>query len=503
MNGQPMTLQEVWQAIVAKVPQMLAAVLVLVGGYLFALLLASTVRAATRRLNLDARFQSWLSDEAPPTPLPISNWIGRGVYYIVLLFVFIAFFQVLGLTLITTPLNRFLEQLFAYLPRLLGAAILLVVAIVVARLARLVVRRVLSAVRLDERLAAEGTGAAVPATRTAADTIYWIVLVIFLPAILGALGLTGLMEPIQRMLDKILDALPNILTAVLILLIGFFVARLTLRIVTNLSASLGVNQFSDRVGLSALLGRYTLAQVLGGIAYVLVLLPIFTAAMQALAFEAITEPLTNMLNRVIGALPLFLGAVLVFLVGYVIGRLASSFTTQLLTGIGFDRFIEQLGLRAPEGARRPAEWMGQIVLLVVLYFAFLQAFQIMGLDAITGILRDFLSFAGHIATGLVIFGLGIYLAQLAARAVRASSVGQASLLAGVVRAVILVFAGAMALRQMGLANEIVILAFGLLLGAIALAAALAFGLGGREVAARELESYLARLRTSDQTEPKQ
>jgi hypothetical protein len=96
----------------------------------------------------------------------------------------------------------------------------------------------------------------------------------------------------------------------------------------------------------------------------------------------------------------------------------------------------------------------------------------------------------------------LYLARLAASVIQSSGVGQASLLAGLVRALILVFAGAMALRQMGLANEIVILAFAMLTGAIALAAALAFGLGGREVAARELENYIAQLRSREQTDEK-
>jgi hypothetical protein len=73
--------------------------------------------------------------------------------------------------------------------------------------------------------------------------------------------------------------------------------------------------------------------------------------------------------------------------------------------------------------------------------------------------------------------------------VQASGVAQSGLLAVAARVSILVLAGAMALRQMGLANEIINLAFGLLLGAIAVAMALAFGLGGRELAARELEEW--------------
>lgn len=136
------------------------------------------------------------------------------MYYVVMLFVLIAFFQILGLTMLTTPLNRFLEQVFACAPRLVGALLLLFVAVVTARIARVVVQRSLTAVRLDERLAVEPGEEAKPVSRGAANTVYWLVLVLFLPAILGALGLTGLMAPIQQMLDKALDALPNVLTAV-------------------------------------------------------------------------------------------------------------------------------------------------------------------------------------------------------------------------------------------------------------------------------------------------
>jgi hypothetical protein len=79
--------------------------------------------------------------------------------------------------------------------------------------------------------------------------------------------------------------------------------------------------------------------------------------------------------------------------------------------------------------------------------------------------------------------------------VKASEAAQAGLLAMAARISILVLAGAMALRQMGLANEIINLAFGLLLGAIAVAAALAFGLGGREIAAREVERWLQSIKS--------
>jgi hypothetical protein len=88
-----------------------------------------------------------------------------------------------------------------------------------------------------------------------------------------------------------------------------------------------------------------------------------------------------------------------------------------------------------------------------------------------------------------VFGIGLFLANLAAETVRASQAAQSGLLAVAARISIIILAGAIALRQMGLANEIIELAFGLLLGSVAVAVALAFGLGGRDIAAMQIESW--------------
>ncbi len=129
------------------------------------------------------------------------------------------------------------------------------------------------------------------------------------------------------------------------------------------------------------------------------------------------------------------------------------------------------------------------MLAAILLFAAIEAARQLGFGALADLLVAFTVLAGQVLLGLVIFAIGLYLANLAAAAVRATGSPQADLLAAVARAAVLVLTGAMALRQMGLANEIVNLAFGLLLGALAVAAALAFGLGGRAVAGRELEAW--------------
>ena len=97
--------------------------------------------------------------------------------------------------------------------------------------------------------------------------------------------------------------------------------------------------------------------------------------------------------------------------------------------------------------------------------------------------------------GLVILAIGLWLANFVCELVRSSGTPSAPFLASVARVAILTLAFAMALQHMGLADEIINLAFGLLLGAIAVAVALAFGLGARDIAGREVEKWLKSSRT--------
>jgi hypothetical protein len=126
-------------------------------------------------------------------------------------------------------------------------------------------------------------------------------------------------------------------------------------------------------------------------------------------------------------------------------------------------------------------------------FAVSEAGTRLGFSAVSDLVAQFLVFAGHVLMGLLILGVGLYLANLAAGAVRATAGAHAGLLATLARIAVVVLTGAMALRQMGLANEIINLAFGLVLGAVAVAAAIAFGIGGRDLAGRQLESWMARI----------
>ena len=489
-------IDQINQILAGYLPQLIGALAILVLGWLVARIVAAIVRSALRRTNLDNKLAQWLMGEA----VAVEDGVARGVFYLIMVFVLVAFFQTLGLTLPTEPLNRLLNQIFAFAPQLIGAGLILLVAWIVASLLRVVVSRALGAAKIDERLAreagVEGEKSAA-LTKTLADTVYWLVLLFFLPALLNALSLQGLLAPVQGMVDKVLDFLPNIFTAGLILAIGWLVARVVQRVVSNLLAAMGADQFSERVGLSRVFGQQRLSSVVGLILYVLILIPVLIGALQSLALEAITRPASNMLNSILSALPAIFAALLIVGIAYAIGRVVAEMVINLLTALGFNAVLANLGLgrELSPGERTPAEVAGYLVLVGVLLFAAIEAARELGFNLLADLIARFTVFTGQVVLGLIIFGIGLFLANLAASTVRASGATQAGLLALAARVSIIVLAGAMALRQMGLADDIINLAFGLLLGSIAVAVALAFGLGAREIAARELGEWVQSIKS--------
>ena len=470
------------------IPNLLGALGILVIGWVVALFARSIVRGALKRTTFDNRIAEWASGGQP---VAVERHVGTAVFWLVMLFVAMAMFQALNLPVVAEPLNALLSQLASFVPQLGGALILLFLAWAVATVLKKVVSGALRAVRIDERVGGEGDDAAsTSVTSSLAEAVYWLVFLLFLPAILGTLALDGLLQPVQSLVDELLGFLPNILGAALILVVGWFMAKLVRRIVTNLLASIGVDGLAERTGVRDSLGTMRLSGLIGLIVYVLILLPVLIASLNALAIDAVTAPASDMLRSILNAIPALFGVAILIAIAYFVGRVVADLISKVLAGAGFDNILVTLGLaKAPAGGRKPSEVIGTLILVALMLFASIEAAGLLGFDVLGDLISRFLVLAGQVVLGLIIFSVGLFLANVAEGAVRASSTRQAGLLAVTARLSIVVLAGAMALSQMGLANDIINLAFGLMLSAVAVAAALAFGLGARDVAKRAVEDW--------------
>jgi len=500
-------------------PNLLAAIAILVLGWIVATVVAFGVRGLLKRAQLDNRLATWIMGQRPgERPPQTERWVAAAVYWIILAFVLVAVLNALQLQAVSDPLNKFLGEIFAYLPRLGGALVLLGVGWAVATVARLAVIQELRRFNLDERLAqplqpeaaTEGTAAKPEGGAEVApfllnealgDALYWLIFLFFLPLILDTLNLRGPLQPVQNLLDQILSMVPRILGALIIGVGGWFLARIVRGIVSNLLVAAGANRLGARFGIPQL------AQTVGTVAYVLVLIPAVIAALKALEIRAISDPAVAMLEQVLRAIPRIAGSALILAVFYWLGQFLAGLVTQLLQAIGFDRLAAGLGLPsapAPEAPaaegdpstlvkrRTPSEIAGLVVWVGVVLLGAVPAVELLQFAALTDIVEGLLVISGRVLIGALVFGIGLYLANWAHSMVKSLGNPSSGVLAQAARVAILVLVGAMALQQMGVATDIVVLAFGLVLGAIAVAVALAFGLGGRDVAAEQIRQWLKR-----------
>lgn len=505
---------------------LIGAIAILIIGWIVAAVVSKVVKSLLNRTDIDnriARSVTGRTDSAQE--LKIEKVISSVVFWIILLIAVVAFLDALNLTTVSQPLNAFLSQIFGFLPKLGSAAILAGIAWLLATLAKTVVTRSARSFNLDQRVAqttvataASPEDAPVPEnpfllSETLGNVLYWFIFLFFLPLILGVLDLQGPLQPVQNLLNDILAALPRILKAVLIGVIGWMLARVVRGIVTNLLAATGIDRIGTQFGLRRTTGSQSLSWLTGTLVYVLILIPTAIAALDALQIPAISEPATSMLNQILSAIPQIFTAVLILLIAYVVARFIADLVKNLLAGLGFDNVFQWIGLSSPSAVtppsatdfsatsdfqpsvspvsvRTPSDIAGIIVLVGIMLFATVAATNVLNIPALTAILSGLLLVFGRVLSGLVVFAIGLYLANLAFSLINSSGNSQSRILAQTARIAIIALVSAMALQQMGIAANIVNLAFGLLLGAVAVAIALAFGLGCRGIAAERVERWL-------------
>ena len=465
-------------------PSLLGGLLILLAGWIIALVVRAGIRRGLGLLKLDERLAestgSEMKVEAPVAT--ISFWLAMAL-------VLVAFFNALDLPQVSGSIQGLVDQVLEYLPRVLMAGILLLVAWVLGSVLRSLLNKLLAATTLDDKLSAHaGT---TPMSENLANVAFWLVMLLVLPAVLGALQLGGLLAPVQGMVDSMLAALPNVLGALAFGAIGWFVAKILRDLVTNLAAVAGADALGERAGLS---GNMTLSKLAGLVVYVFVFVPALIGALGVLQIESISVPATQMLSSFMAAIPNLLGAAIILAVAWVVSRFIAGLLTSLLGGAGFDALPERLGIGGivPEGTSA-SEVAGRIVVFFVMLFAVVEAAGRVGFGQVSDLVGQLIAFGGDVLLGLVIISVGFWLSNLARDAVSRVSGDGASGVAGIARYAILGIVLAMGLRAMGLADDIVNLAFGLTLGSVAVAVALAFGLGGREAAGKQMERWLRQM----------
>jgi hypothetical protein len=393
-------------------------------------------------------------------------------------------------------------------PRILAAAIILIVGYLLAKAAKWGIAALVNKTPLARR-AHQHAGVSEAAGRDpksvgaqVGDAAFWIVLLIALVIAAQPLGLAEATSPIGRMLNGFGAAIPNIIGAVLIFFLGYIVASVAKKAVEAILTAARTERLAEHAGM-AKADPTTLPRMVGGIVFALIIIPVAIAALDQLNIRAISDPATAMLRIILDSIPHVIAAAIILALAFVIGRFASQLLTQFLSGTGFDRTISSLGIFPSKSispapgvpatsagatpALVPSKMLGSAVFIAIMIFGLMEAFRQLNFAYGSQMMAEILTLLGAVVFGAVIIAAAVAIAKLVSTVIRASGSANAEMTARIVQIAIIVLGTAIGLRFMGLADDIINLAFGLILGAIAVAFALAFGLGGRDAASKVMQ----------------
>ena len=395
----------------------------------------------------------------------------------------------------------FQAQALEWGPRILIALAILAATWFVARAVKSLLTRSAQRVPALQRHSASNPKQSVGAQLgTVASLIVWLVGIM---AALSFLGIGQILQPVANLTTGIFEFIPRLIGAGLIFFVGLIVARIVRELVETLIGAANLEGLTGRLGIpgsgetamaAAASGRTagsakaSIARAAGIVVFALIIIPIAIAALQVLGVEAISRPAIGMLNQILAAIPHILSAALWIGIAFLGGKLLKSVIEAVLPTTGFDSAVRATGV--VPASTTPSRVIGNVVLAVIVLTAAIEAARQLGGTTIAAFLAEITALGGRVLFGSLIIAAGVFIARFVSNLV--GSTGEGAFGQTLMRYGIIALAAAIGLRFMGLANEIVILAFGLILGSAALAAGLAFGLGGRRPAERVLDEYATR-----------
>lgn len=389
--------------------------------------------------------------------------------------------------------------------KVLAAVVILVVTAILAAVVKSAVARLTQKIPALQKPGVDGAGLG-SSIGSIASMIVWLLGLI---VVLGIFQLSQVLSPVVVMLESALGYLPNLIGAAFVFIIGLTIAKIVRALIRT---ALGAVDFGKLLGTAQsgfdrATGGVTgdrpaaaqqqgappqqgspaqpaqstrpskVPEILSQVVFALIMIVVSIAALQILGIASISEPASAMLTAVFTAIPNIIAAVALVGIGVLIARFVSGLFRPLLESSGIDSWLIKQEILPPGSSVVPTV-LRVVEIAVVLFFAVMGA-QVLGFPQITAFLSEILALGGNVLFGGAIIAAGFFLAAIIGRILSGT-------VSTVVRWAIIILFTAMGLQSMGVADSIIEMAFGALVIGAAAAAVLAFGLGGRDAAARQL-----------------
>jgi hypothetical protein len=390
---------------------------------------------------------------------------------------------------------KYLESLFSSLflaiPTVISAVLVLILAIIIATFVKKLVIKSLKILKMEKYtdklgLTDEVTGSSLVFI---GNLMFILVFLLFIPGILDLLGLHTVASSITLFVGSFLDFIPNLVAAVVILVVGIFIAKIIRQLITPLLKRINIDKLQEKAGIMSS-ENVTLSSVISNIAYVIILIPIVIAALQILDITAISTPAIAMLNEIFLIIPYIFVSIIIMIIGIFIAKLVGKMLTNLLSSLGTDIWTKKL---IPTDSYQWSRFsfsiiIGEIVKYIIILLFTVEAFKVVKLEVLQTVGLAIIAYLPSVISAFIIIGIALFLGTWVETLILKNFSG-AKVLAFIAKSAILVISVFMTLIQLGVATTIVNAAFIIILSSLALAFAIAFGLGGRDFAAYTLKKF--------------
>ncbi len=393
------------------------------------------------------------------------------------------------------------------------AALLLIVGLVAAAIARFVVKKILlkvfdrnakkhlaekkntegDAVAEEEENVKRGIFAGLMENKTQlasiiGNLVFAIVFLLFLPGALDKLGVDSVASPISGMARKFVEFIPRIIAAIIILVFGYFLSKLVRDILKVILQKTRIDSLQSKLGIRSGKNSASFSGIISNIVFALLMIIFVIAALQALQLHSISDPASRMLEKVFTYLPLLFAALIVIVIGIFIANIIGALLENVIKGTGFDQKIGEIMPKNKEGdpAIAFSKLLGIIVKVVIIIFFVVAGLRIMNIEVLTNIGTTIIAYMPNILAAIIVFLIAWFVADKLSKIILKASPDSEGFAKGV-KAVVYIIAAFMILSQLHIASNIVHILFTALVIGLAAAFAIAFGVGGRHWASRKLE----------------
>ncbi len=368
-----------------------------------------------------------------------------------------------------------------FLPTTIGAILILVIGWFIAGLLKRITTKLIKKTGVDDKMKSDK----ITLSKFVGKLFYFLVMIFVFMLALEKLGMQSVLDPVKNLLDGFLNFIPNIIGAGLVAYIGYMLASVVSEFVgmsgdtiKNYTPKLGFAEGVDLIG------------IIKKVVFIFIFIPLLISALNILNMDAISEPATSILTQFFDALPKVLLAAFILMLFVIGGRFLSQMLKDILAKMNLNDIAKKMHLDSMIGSTNIANAIGNLVFFFIVIFGLMTAIEKLEFVQLTEVLETVTNLSGKILFGLVIIMIGNWVSIIAKNSFAKND--NNSFVASVLRTAILAIFLAIGLKTMGMADDIINLAFGITLGTIAITVALSFGLGGRQAAGKQMENILNR-----------